>query len=628
MASEKTSSPPLHPTWVLGAFCEALVSGRRVAVLGDGSTGLAEVLAPVAGRRLYALDPDPQRTATNLARSPQRGASRISYLVLDDDLDAQAGAFDVVIVADLGDFDDPRELLRHTRELLGRRGVAVVAAANRGSAVAGGARNGDLDYYGLYDTLAAEFAHVRSFGQAPFVGFAVADFAAEGEPAVTIDSSLCRDAEEPRWFIMVASDRAVEIEPYTLVQVPLADGLRWLADEPAPPDRSADEAVLTAARDRVGELERQLRQLRVEREQQARLAEQRRVDATAASARAAELEASLEQERSRAARATTRVAELERAADRSRERMGELERAAEDHRLVERKLRAELAARVERETELEDALATIADREAELEAELAQRDAAPAAAAQPPPASDEPTAAATVRGLEFQVEELKKSLAAARNECSALQVRVEGVERLEQDLAAAERARHQAEERLAGLVAGSADDAAAEACARDVGRLEHGLRERGRRVAELEQRLQESARAGHELLREVVRTRARLTGDPGEERDVADRPESSPGVPSSDGGVREAEPAVEVAERIGDLESEAELLRQRCSACQADLEAAQWTIAGLRHELSTAADEATPEVRKLEEALRAARAEVAELRAHQRSREGRDAPPR
>jgi hypothetical protein len=66
------------------------------------------------------------------------------------------------------------------------------------------------------------------------------------------------------------------------------------------------------------------------------------------------------------------------------------------------------------------------------------------------------------------------------------------------------------------------------------------------------------------------------------------------------------------------LEADLELLAHRCATCQADLEAANWTIAGLRHQLPTPEDDATPEVRKLEDALQAARTEIAELRARLR----------
>ncbi|MBW2529186.1 MAG: class I SAM-dependent methyltransferase, partial [Deltaproteobacteria bacterium] len=261
MASETTSSLPLHPTRVLGAFCEALAAGKRVAVVGDSSTGLAASLAPSAGRRLYAFDPDPRRTAENVARSPQRGASRVSYVVLDDDLDAHAGAFDLVVIPDLAEHGEPETILRQACGLLCRRGVVVVASPNpRAVGVSGG-----LGYYELYDALAGEMETVQTLGQAAFVGFTIADFAAEGDPAVTIDSSLCEASEEPHWFVLVGSQGPVEVDPYTLIQVPTAAGLGWLTTSAPVADEPADEVELVQARQQLADMTAEIDELREQR---------------------------------------------------------------------------------------------------------------------------------------------------------------------------------------------------------------------------------------------------------------------------------------------------------------------------------------------------------------------------
>ena len=108
---------------------------------------------------------------------------------------------------------------------------------------------------------------------------------------------------------------------------------------------------------------------------------------------------------------------------------------------------------------------------------------------------------------------------------------------------------------------------------RDVERLEARLKERGRIIAELTAKLQEGRRVGRELVRELERAR------------------------------EGASPVVA---------SEIEGLRRRCSQYKADLEALRWQLAALPE---TPASDADPgDLSKLEAALQAAHAELAELR--------------
>src|SRR5262245_46274075 len=102
-----------HPAAALGAYLEPLVRGRRVAVLGDGSIGLAEALARRGARLVHSFDPDPTRTAQLLARSGGPAArGGVSYAVLGADLGVRDGAFDVVVLPDLSLFEDPAEMVR------------------------------------------------------------------------------------------------------------------------------------------------------------------------------------------------------------------------------------------------------------------------------------------------------------------------------------------------------------------------------------------------------------------------------------------------------------------------------------------------------------------------------------
>jgi len=78
-----------------------------------------------------------------------------------------------------------------------------------------------LDYYALYDITKAEFEHVRMLGQAPFVGYVIADFAPEGTPEPSLDTAfLPGGAEEPELFIAVASQKPVSLEAFAVVQLP------------------------------------------------------------------------------------------------------------------------------------------------------------------------------------------------------------------------------------------------------------------------------------------------------------------------------------------------------------------------------------------------------------------------
>jgi len=67
----------------------------------------------------------------------------------------------------------------------------------------------------------AEFEYVRMLGQAPFVGYVIADFAPEGAPEPSLDTAfLPAGAEEPELFIAVASQQPVALEAFSVVQLP------------------------------------------------------------------------------------------------------------------------------------------------------------------------------------------------------------------------------------------------------------------------------------------------------------------------------------------------------------------------------------------------------------------------
>ena len=282
MPSDGTSRLGLHPSIVLSAFVEPLVRGRRVAVLGDATIGFAEELAERGARLVHAYDPDSARAAEALARAPAGRTSPVSHAVLASDLGVRDGAFDLVVVPDLSIFPDPADLLRRARRLVAPTGAAVFVTPNprREGKRLLAAKAGDPanerspSYYELYDLASLQFAKVRMIGQAPFVGYTIADFAPAGEPEVSVDTSLLQSSEEPEHFIALASDRPVALEAYTVVELPFADVAAATTAEEAPAPRSSgpssERLALTEAQARAAMLSAELERSREREATQAR----------------------------------------------------------------------------------------------------------------------------------------------------------------------------------------------------------------------------------------------------------------------------------------------------------------------------------------------------------------------
>jgi hypothetical protein len=200
-------------------YAEPLAAGGRVVVLGDRALGLA-------------------------GRFEQLGARQVTVAGNDDEIQALRGrTFDLVVVPDLGAFDDAAELLARARRLAGDDGAALVAAANRDAAEAEGL--GAFDYYELFDLVAGEFAEVRMIGQMPFQGVALAELGEEEEsPSVSVDTQLAEGDRAPAVFIALASQRGVRLDPYAIVELPEAPA-------PAPDTRELQAALADLAQERL-----------------------------------------------------------------------------------------------------------------------------------------------------------------------------------------------------------------------------------------------------------------------------------------------------------------------------------------------------------------------------------------
>ena len=322
---------------VLAPYLEPLVRGRRVVLFGDSSGTLGAGLIERGARLVHVYDPDPVRAAESAARHAAVRALVISRLV-EGDLGVRDGAFDAVVVPDLSCFAAPEEIVRQASRLLAPAGAAIFASRNL-EATPKPTGGSELTYYELYDTVSLQFPEVRMLGQAPFVGYVIADFAPEDEPDVTVDTSLLEHgAEEPLWFIALASRRPTRLDPYAIVQVPMADaglGLR-AADAPA-----VQGPELEQARSRVTSLEADLDAERVAaRELRARAIDPATVALLQDQLKQAEARAG--DAHVRAGRLDGKVRDLEEELRHQRERAFKLSRELDDEKKYRTKAELEL----------------------------------------------------------------------------------------------------------------------------------------------------------------------------------------------------------------------------------------------------------------------------------------------
>jgi hypothetical protein len=251
-------SSAIEPAIVLAAYTEPVINGRRVLFIGPAISALPERLLERGARLVHVCDSDPVRLAEATAKNRSRD---VSFSTLTDGHFAlRDGAFDVCLIEDAG-ISDPVPLLKKVRRALGPRGLALIASLNpearspliphRPSGVIA------LDYYALYDAAKAEFEHVRMLGQAPFVGYVVAEFSPEGEPEPSLDTAFVPGgAEEPELFIALASQQPIDLDAFAVVQLPYRSVLSGSeADgEALRRARSAEQA----ARTKLSELETEL----------------------------------------------------------------------------------------------------------------------------------------------------------------------------------------------------------------------------------------------------------------------------------------------------------------------------------------------------------------------------------
>jgi chromosome segregation ATPase len=228
----------------LSAYLDRLFHGRRVLWLGDAASGAPDRAARVAASVLVA---DPNFVGDRIERRNLR------VVHLADGAPLPGGPHDVIVVGDLADIGLATDVrVRQLAATLAPGGVLVVASSNGDAPVRFGRSPTDpaLSYEALYQLLAQVFPAVRMLGQAPFVGFTVADFSADGDPSVVFDGSLLGDASEtPERFVALCGAAEVVLDAYAVVQLPAHAALAVGRASPVGPssvDAAAAEARATA----------------------------------------------------------------------------------------------------------------------------------------------------------------------------------------------------------------------------------------------------------------------------------------------------------------------------------------------------------------------------------------------
>ena len=237
----------------LSVYVEPLAADARVGVIGDVELGLHERLLELGARTVHLFDPDPERVARTADEVP-RG---VSVRMLRDDFDVRDGAFDLVIIPDLGILPDPAAAVVRLRRVIDPRGAVVAMGRARMEKRDDDARNegdgGDddrfpelapavVEYAELYDLFALQFESVTMTGVLPFAGVVFAELGAGDDLAVSVDTRLV-DPDPPSVFVVVAGRESSALDPYAIVQVATSSSP---ADAPSAEDAEAEEVDVDA----------------------------------------------------------------------------------------------------------------------------------------------------------------------------------------------------------------------------------------------------------------------------------------------------------------------------------------------------------------------------------------------
>jgi hypothetical protein len=445
--------PALQPSIALAAYAESLVDGQRVVVFGDAASSLPDQLLERGARLVHVYDSDPTRAAEAAARN--RSQNLWFAPLSDGELALRERSFDLALVENLAAHGETTALLKRIRRTLTGRGAAVIACPNPDVRLRllsdPSSTNRTLDYYALYDAVAELFPHVRMLGQMPFVGYALADFGTEREPEPTFDSGFVPGgAEEPEWFIALASEHQTRLDEFAVIQLPFRAALGSTKVVVLEQQLRAAVAAERRSRERLAELEAQ----------PGRAGDAARIR-PARSSEAVEL-ADLRRELERR---ESWIKGLEARATAADERADATQAELEDERTQNAELKQKLEGERARGAELAQAPAARSSEEAERQDE--SRAAAAALAAEQLLASEQRAAA------------LEHRATTAEHEAAELRNRVAELMRADEE----------------------------GATVNEIQALEAQLAERGNEVRRLERELREAERIGKELVRELQGSR-------------------------------------------------------------------------------------------------------------------------
>jgi hypothetical protein len=240
----RTDARPASVVAALSVYVDPLVADARVAVVGDAELGLdiAERLLELEARTVHLYDPDPERVA-RISDDVPRG---VSVRMLRDEFDVRDGAFDLVVIPDIGVLPDAAASIVRLRRVVDARGAVVAMGrartSHRDDALFPELLPPVVEYAELYDLFALQFESVTMTGVLPFAGVVFAELGAGDDLAVSVDTRLV-DPEPPSVFVVTAGREPALLDPYAIVQVTRSAG------ESSPSDALDTIAVEVARRE-------------------------------------------------------------------------------------------------------------------------------------------------------------------------------------------------------------------------------------------------------------------------------------------------------------------------------------------------------------------------------------------
>lgn len=490
---------PLSPMSALFAHVEPLLAGRRILVIGNASSAAPAQLLERGARLVQVLDPDPRRVSAAAAQNSER---KLTYSQLTPHA-LRDGSFELALVEDVELGENLDNLVAGVKRALAATGTAIFCARNSyASSGLLGSRRGTISYDQFGEALWDQFDNVSLWGQSPFLGYSIVQFGLEQPPEPVLDNEyVSGEGETPDYYIAICDnvpERAALAE-MSIVQLPAS---RLLSDS----ESGHREKERRAAR-RVEALEQEVARLRVqvsssevdrlvkeleERDTWIRQLESR---SNAANGRADEAEAEIEELEKELEKTHARLVEQSKTARSQTTNDLEAEQKLATLSQTVARLEAELRDAQQQKEEvihlsagrkgLEEEITKLAQHNEELQQKLSQQSQTTDKLQKRIAALD-----AEVDDLHKQLNETDEFLRDAEGELKDAQAA------LTQAVAKYEAAQRELHEAQAKLEQASNED--------EVTNLEEQLRERGRRLMELEGQLRKLDNFARTLKAEVT----------------------------------------------------------------------------------------------------------------------------